>query len=60
MAVDIIGQRVWASSWYAFSIVKTFLAALPTLVGVVVVEAVISAMYWEAVRWASCVVTLPR
>ena len=54
-----IGQRVWASSWYAFSIVTTFLAALLTLVGVVVVEVVISAMYWEAVRWASFVVAVP-
>ena len=54
-----IGQMVWASSWYAFSIVTTRFAALSMLVGVVLVEVVISVMWLEALRWASCVVALP-
>ena len=54
-----ISQGFWASSWYAFSIVMTFSAALSMRVGVVTVEVVIFAMYWEAVRCASCVVVLP-
>jgi len=54
-----IGQMVWASSWYGFSIVMTRFAALSMWVGVVLVEVVISAIYLEALRWASCVVALP-
>ena len=54
-----IGQMVWASSWYAFSIDITRFVALSMWVGVVLVEVAISAIYWEALRWASCVVTLP-
>ena len=54
-----IGHMVWTSPWYAFSIVTTLLAALSMWVGVVLVEVVMSAMYWEALRWASCVIALP-
>jgi hypothetical protein len=55
-----IGQMVWASSWYAFSIVMTRFAALSMWVAMALVEVVISAIYWEALRWASCVVALPN
>ena len=39
-----IGHMVWASSWYAFSIVMTRFTALSMCVGVVLVEVVISVM----------------